>query len=208
MRIGVVADTHVGEVLPALPPEVPAALEGCDLILHAGDLTCTSVIRDLEQIAPVVAVLGDHDRLAGIDLPRERVVRVRGRRIGLVHGRRTRAIEMPAAGLSLMRRRAVLLGLHRHMLRRVGPVDLLVHGHLHMPVDTRVGGTRVFSPGAVYIPEERDASERTGIKGRAYLRFREGMTDDDRASSVGIIEVGPRGLEARRVLLRDVRTGH
>jgi hypothetical protein len=43
-------------------------------------------------------VQGDHDRLAGIDLPRERIVTVRGRRIGLVHGRRSRAIEMPAAG--------------------------------------------------------------------------------------------------------------
>jgi hypothetical protein len=65
----------------------------------------------------------------------------------------------------------------------------------------------VFSPGAVYIPEERDASERTGIKGRAYLRFREGMTPDERASAVGIIEVGPHGLRARRVMLRDVRAG-
>ncbi|MDA3005548.1 MAG: metallophosphoesterase family protein [Actinomycetota bacterium] len=205
MRIGVVADTHVGEVLPDLPPEVPQALAGCDLILHAGDITCMSVLDRLGEIAPVVAVQGDHDRLAGIDLPRERVVVVRGRRIGLVHGRRTRAIEMPAAAMSLARGRAVLLGLHRHMRRRLGPVDLIVHGHLHMPVDTQVGGTRVFSPGAVYIPEERDASERTGIKGRAYLRFREGMTPEERASSVGIIEVGPDGMRTQRVLLRDVR---
>lgn len=202
-----VADTHVGEVLPALPPEVPIALEGCDLILHAGDLTCMSVLDDLANIAPVVAVQGDHDRLAGIDLPRERVVRVRGRRIGLVHGRRPRAVEMPAAALSLARRRAVLLGLHRQMIRRLGPVDLVVHGHLHMPVDTEVGGVRVFSPGAVYIPEERDASERTGLKGRAYMRFRSTMTDDERASAVGIVEVGADGTTARRVLLRDVRTG-
>lgn len=205
MRIGVVADTHVGEVLPDLPPEVPQALVGCDLILHAGDITCMSVLDRLAEIAPVVAVQGDHDRLAGIDLPRERVVVVRGQRIGLVHGRRTRAIEMPAAAMSLARGRAVLLGLHRHMRRRLGPVDLIVHGHLHMPVDTQVGVTRVFSPGAVYIPEERDASERTGITGRAYLRFREGMTPDERASSVGIIEVGPHGMRMQRVLLRDVR---
>jgi putative phosphoesterase len=202
----VVADTHVGEVLPELPASVPAALAGCDLILHAGDITCMSVLDQLGEIAPVVAVQGDHDRLAGIDLPRERIVTVRGRRIGLVHGRRSRAIEMPAAGMSLARRRAVLLGLHRHMRRRLGPVDLIVHGHLHMPVDTQVRGTRVFSPGAVYIPEERDAGERTGVKGRAYLRFRETMTDDDRASAVGVVEVGPGGMSVERILLRDVRT--
>jgi len=202
----VVADTHVGEVLPELPASVPVALAGCDLILHAGDITCMSVLDQLGEIAPVVAVQGDHDRLAGIDLPRERIVTVRGRRIGLVHGRRSRAIEMPAAGMSLARRRAVLLGLHRHMRRRLGPVDLIVHGHLHMPVDTQVRGTRVFSPGAVYIPEERDAGERTGVKGRAYLRFRETMTDDDRASAVGVVEVGPGGMSVERILLRDVRT--
>ena len=201
-----VADTHVGEVLPELPASVPAALAGCDLILHAGDITCLSVLDQLGEIAPVVAVQGDHDRLAGIDLPRERIVTVRGRRIGLMHGRRSRAIEMPAAGMSLARRRAVLLGLHRHMRRRLGPVDLIVHGHLHMPVDTQVRGTRVFSPGAVYIPEERDAGERTGVKGRAYLRFRETMTDDDRASAVGVVEVGPGGMSVERILLRDVRT--
>ena len=203
-----VADTHVGETLPDLPAAVPAALAGCDLILHAGDITCMSVLDRLRQIAPVMAVQGDHDRLAGIDLPRERVVVVRGRRIGLVHGRRSRAVEMPAAALSLARRRAVLLGLHRHMRRRLGPVDMIVHGHLHMPVDTAVRGTHVFSPGAVYIPEERDVSERTGLKGRAYLRFRRGLTPDDRASAVGLIEVGPEGIRARRVLLRDVRPGH
>lgn len=206
MRIGIVADTHVGEVLPELPAAVTQAFAGCELILHAGDITCMSVLDQLGEIAPVVAVQGDHDRLAGIDLPRERVVVVRGRRIGLIHGRRSRAIEMPAAGMSLARRRAVLLGLHRHMRRRLGPVDLIVHGHLHMPVDDEVRGTRVFSPGAVYIPEERDAGERTGVKGRAYLRFRATMSDEDRASAVGIVEVGPAGMTVRRILLRDVRT--
>ncbi len=200
-----VADTHVGEVLPELPPQVMEALAACDLILHAGDITCPSVLERLGEIAPVVAVQGDHDLLAGIDLPRERIVTVRGRRIGLVHGRRSRAIEMPAAAMSLARRRAVLLGLHRHMRRRLGPVDLIVHGHLHMPVDVEVRGTRVFSPGAVYIPEERDASERTGLKGRAYLRFREGMAPDERAAAVGIVHVGPDGLRTERIMLKDVR---
>ncbi len=198
----------MGEVLPELPAAVPAAFEGCDLILHAGDITCLSVLERLGQIAPVVAVQGDHDRLAGIDLPRERIVTVRGRRIGLVHGRRSRAIEMPAAALSLARRRTVLLGLHRQMRRRLGPLDLIIHGHLHMPAYAEVRGTRIFSPGAVYIPEERDAGERTGVRGRAYMRFRHGLTDEERASSVGIVEIGPAGMRIERVLLRDVRVPH
>ena len=38
-RVGVVCDTHVGDVLPSLPDEVCAALAGVDLIIHAGDVT-------------------------------------------------------------------------------------------------------------------------------------------------------------------------
>ena len=34
-RIGVVADSHVGEYIDALPEGVLEALEGCELILHA-----------------------------------------------------------------------------------------------------------------------------------------------------------------------------
>lgn len=201
MRIGVVADTHVGETLPQLPQSVLDALADSDLILHAGDITCMSVLDQLGQIAPVVAVQGDHDADAGIDLPTSRIINVRGRRIGLTHGRRSRAIEMPAAGLSLARRHAVLLGMHRGMRRHFGPVDLIVHGHLHIPVDTRVRGTRVFSPGAVYIPEEREVSEKTGIKGRAYMRFRDGMSDDERRSAVGMVCIGPDGLTCDRIML-------
>ena len=64
-RIGVVADSHVGECLASLPPEVGERLAGVDLILHAGDITDVSVLRHLGDIAPVVAVQGDHDREAG-----------------------------------------------------------------------------------------------------------------------------------------------
>ena len=201
VTVGVVADTHVGETLPELPQSVLHALAGSDLILHAGDITCVSVLDQLGEIAPVVAVQGDHDRDAGIDLPTSRIITVRGRRIGLAHGRRSRVIEMPAAGLSLARRQAVLLGMHRGLRRHFGPVDLIIHGHLHIPVDTEVRGTRVFSPGAVYIPEERPISEKSGIKGRAYMRFRSHMDDDERRSAVGLVQVGPDGLTCERVVL-------
>ena len=201
VTVGVVADTHVGETLPELPQSVLHALAGSDLILHAGDITCVSVLDQLGEIAPVVAVQGDHDRDAGIDLPTSRIITVRGRRIGLAHGRRSRAIEMPAAGLSLARRQAVLLGMHRGLRRHFGPVDLIIHGHLHIPVDTQVRGTRVFSPGAVYIPEERPISEKSGIKGRAYMRFRSHMDAEERRSAVGLVHVGPEGLTCERVVL-------
>ena len=85
VRVGLVADSHVGEYLDALPEWVFDALSGCDLILHAGDLSVVSVLGELEEIAPVRAVRGDHDRDADV-LPESLVASVRGWRIGLIHG--------------------------------------------------------------------------------------------------------------------------
>ena len=36
-RVGVIADTHVPEFLPALPEGIAGLFQGVDLILHAGD---------------------------------------------------------------------------------------------------------------------------------------------------------------------------
>ena len=56
MTIGVISDTH-----GVLRSEAREALRGSDLILHAGDLGSAEVLRDLQRIAPVVAVRGNVD---------------------------------------------------------------------------------------------------------------------------------------------------
>jgi uncharacterized protein len=196
VRIGVVADSHVGETLPELPARVLELLAGVDLILHAGDLTDLAVVRRLEEIAPVHAVQGDHDLDGGIALPRSLVVRVGDYRIGVTHGRRPRAVEIPAAGASLALRRPVLLGFHRSMRRRLGRVDCVVYGHLHIPHREWRGGVLYFSPGAVLVPERDDGYDRNRLRARAYLRFRESLPPEIRRPSVGILEVGPSGLSA------------
>ena len=60
MRIGILSDTHVPEA-PQLFPEIFEALEGVDLIFHAGDLVVARVLDELERIAPVYAAEGNHD---------------------------------------------------------------------------------------------------------------------------------------------------
>jgi putative phosphoesterase len=55
--IGLVSDTH-----GLLRPELVAALAGCTLILHAGDVGRPEVLHGLQQVAPVVAVRGNVDR--------------------------------------------------------------------------------------------------------------------------------------------------
>ena len=207
MRIGVVADTHVGEHLPVLPPEVAEVLDGVDLILHAGDLTDAVVLEELGRIAPVVAVRGNHDDEAGIGgLPRDAVVEAGGRRIGLTHGARTKAVELPAAALSLLTARTVLLGFEGAMRRRFGDVDCVVVGHLHMPIHRMVDGALLFSPGAVFVPELDPGYSWSSLPARGYRRFRDRLPPAARLPGVGLIEAGPSGLTARVVpLTRPIR---
>src|SRR5712692_8588346 len=56
--IGVISDTHIPH-FKQLPQAVWQHFAGVELIIHAGDLSVLSVIRDLETIAPVVAVQGN-----------------------------------------------------------------------------------------------------------------------------------------------------
>ncbi|VVP95074.1 hypothetical protein PS938_01950 [Pseudomonas fluorescens] len=56
MKIGVISDTH-----GLLRPEAIAALQGCDRILHAGDIGSAMILEQLAAIAPVDAVRGNND---------------------------------------------------------------------------------------------------------------------------------------------------
>lgn len=202
MRIGVVTDTHVAEHLPVLPHAVCDALAGVDLIIHAGDLTGLAVLDDLRAVAPVVAVRGNHDCEAGhTSLPRDLVVRAAGRRIGVTHGTRARAVEAAGGLASLALGRPELLGFHRAARRRFGVVDAVVVGHIHMPVHRVVDGTLLFSPGAVYVPEADPHFDWSTLPGRAYRRFRAGVPTAALVPAVGVLEVDAAGVRARRIPL-------
>ena len=54
--IGVISDTH-----GLLRPEAVAALEGSEIILHAGDVGDLAILDALGRIAPVYAVYGNTD---------------------------------------------------------------------------------------------------------------------------------------------------
>jgi putative phosphoesterase len=58
--VGLISDTH-----GLLRPEALAALEGSDLIIHAGDIGNPTIIEQLRAVAPVVAVRGNIDRGLG-----------------------------------------------------------------------------------------------------------------------------------------------
>jgi putative phosphoesterase len=55
--IGVISDTH-----GLVRPQAIEAIQGADLILHAGDIGNQEVLDTLKEIAPVVAVRGNNDK--------------------------------------------------------------------------------------------------------------------------------------------------
>lgn len=208
VRIGVVADTHVGEFLAAAPAGLGAALAGCDLILHAGDLSGAGVLEALERIAPVVAVRGDHDLPDAPVLPHAVVVAVAGITIGLTHGGggRVRDALVLLDGVLHPRGVPALRTLARRLVRTFGPVDLVVHGHWHRPTLLRVGRTLVFSPGAVcpWGSLEGGCAPRPGAAGavdRIVRRYRRRLGDEAMRPRVGIIEVDAAGVRVRSVPL-------
>jgi putative phosphoesterase len=56
-RVGLIADTH-----GLLRPEAVQALQGSELIVHAGDVGQAAVLDALRLVAPVTAVRGNIDR--------------------------------------------------------------------------------------------------------------------------------------------------
>jgi len=57
LRAGLISDTH-----GLLRPEAIAFLQGCDLIVHGGDICDPAVLDELAKIAPVTAVRGNNDK--------------------------------------------------------------------------------------------------------------------------------------------------
>ena len=56
MKVGIISDTH-----GLLRPEAIAALQGCEWIIHAGDIGSADILTQLAAIAPLHVVRGNND---------------------------------------------------------------------------------------------------------------------------------------------------
>ena len=122
--IGLISDTH-----GLVRPDVHDALEGVELILHAGDVGGDDVLLELETIAPVRAVCGNTDPPDLPGLVNEYVHSIGGVRIHVSHGHEIGS-PTPAALLAAY------------------PQDVIVYGHTHQQLVTRADGRLVVNPGA------------------------------------------------------------
>jgi len=162
--VGVVADTHIPDRVGSLHPALASVLtqNGVQLILHAGDLSTLAVIRELEQIAPVLAVTGNRDFLLHKVLPLEERLSIYGSEIVLVHGHIspriywTDKVQYLTRGYSFERYQQRLASLYPS-------ARVIVFGHTHHPENHWVGEQLFFNPGAVSHGDYLDRTPYYGL---------------------------------------------
>jgi uncharacterized protein len=133
VRLLLLADTHVPKRARDLPPDVWAAVDAADVVLHAGDWVDVPLLDALERrAARLIAVVGNNDGPAlRARLPEVARAELGGLRVAVVH----------ETGPGI--------GRERRCADRFGDADLLVFGHSHIPWDsTAPGGLRLLNPGS------------------------------------------------------------
>src|SRR3972149_6697557 len=134
--VGLIADTHVPARARCIPKMVFKIFENADFIVHAGDLVRLSVIDELEQLAPVLAVHGNMDgpEVSGA-LPKINSLKIYGWKIGVMHD------PNPLFGRGKMREIAKQNGF-----------NVLVYGHTHNANVKWEGKTLYINPGSPTNP--------------------------------------------------------
>jgi uncharacterized protein len=118
--LGLISDTH-----GLLRPEALAALEGCERIIHAGDVGAPEILARLRQLAPVVAVRGNVDSgHPGRSLPYAATVDFNGCAIHVIHILGDLELPPPAG------------------------ISAVVYGHSHTPSIEDRDGILYVNPGS------------------------------------------------------------
>ena len=121
MRIGVISDTH-----GLLRPEAQRALQGVQLIIHAGDVGAPEILGQLKLIAPVFAVRGNVDTQPWAqELPITTVVEISGFHFYVLHNLRDLDLKPQGAGF-----------------------DAVITGHTHQAEQRTDSGVLYLNPGS------------------------------------------------------------
>lgn len=119
--IGLISDTH-----GLLRPEALRALEGSNLVIHAGDVGDPGILEKLRGLAPVIAVRGNVDTEPWTRaLPETEVVETGSATIYVLHDVHALDLDPAAAGF-----------------------HIVVSGHSHKPGQTKRGGVLYINPGS------------------------------------------------------------
>jgi len=122
--VGLISDTH-----GLLRSGVHDALNGVQLILHAGDVGGSDILEELRMIAPVRAVFGNTDPPDEPGLAEEILFAIDGLRVHVSHGHE---VGSPTPDKLAVRYDA----------------DIVVYGHTHRQLVTKLDGRLFVNPGA------------------------------------------------------------
>jgi uncharacterized protein len=133
IRILILSDTHMPKKSKELPEVLLNEMNGCDLIIHAGDWQSIELYHELKEYAPVEGVYGntDNDELRTI-LKEKILLEIKGYKIGVVHGH--------GKGKTTEKRSIEAF--------ENGEVDAIIFGHSHIPVKKIHNGVILFNPGS------------------------------------------------------------
>jgi putative phosphoesterase len=121
LRIGLISDTH-----GLLRPEALAFLEGCERIIHAGDIGDSAILDQLAALAPLTVVRGNNDRGPWAEaLPEIAVLQVGTVLIQVIHD----LAQLPTEGPTPKAR-------------------VVVSGHSHVPAVAERAGVIYVNPGS------------------------------------------------------------
>jgi putative phosphoesterase len=134
--IGLISDTHIPSRALTLPKEIFAIFKNVDYIIHAGDIVELSVIDELEQIAPVLAVHGNMDTPETKNaLPELNSLKILDKKIGVMHNPN------------------ILYGTeYMYELAKTHNFDILVYGHTHNANIKWADKTLYINPGSPTSP--------------------------------------------------------
>jgi putative phosphoesterase len=135
--IGLISDTHVPSRAKAIPQSVFKVFENVDFIIHAGDLVELTVVDELEQLAPVLAVHGNMDgpQVSGA-LPKLNSLKILDYKIGVVHDP------------------GIMFGVNKmREMAKQNLFNVLVYGHTHASSIKWENKTLFINPGSPTSPE-------------------------------------------------------
>jgi putative phosphoesterase len=125
VNIGIISDTH-----GKLDPRILPLFEGVEHILHAGDVGGPEIVRALETVAPVTAVIGNMDWCVPYRLFERR--EFGGRKFLITH-----QVGDPGDPLRQVREKV-----------ETEKPDVVVFGHTHVMCAERHSGVLFFNPGS------------------------------------------------------------
>lgn len=134
LTIGVISDTHIytgsqREIAPGVKRLFARA--GVDLIVHLGDANSRSVLEEIAEIAPLIAVVGNNDdEDLQYLLPQTTRFTVGEYTFAAIHGHGGRSARDVA------------------IERWAGKVDCILFGHSHKPLIEKEQGSILFNPGS------------------------------------------------------------